>query len=82
MIKRIEELEISLTPTEIAKEWCNTDSKKQAEIFNEMALIIEKWDGRFVCQMQSVTDEEGLTNGGRYVMGKFGEYAEKYVGPE
>jgi hypothetical protein len=71
------DIELKLTPQEIAQEFCNTDSKEQALFFNSVADISSKWRGPFCCQLQAITDEECLTNEGRFVMEQIGNYSEK-----
>lgn len=75
MIKRTQELEVILTPEELAAEFCNMDDKEQAKFFNEIGNIVQNtWTSPFVFQLQAVIDSEHLTDDGRYVMQSVGEY--------
>jgi hypothetical protein len=79
-MKRTVDIELKLTPREIAQEFCSMDSKDQALFFNNVAQIVtEEWDGTFCFQLQAVTDEEVLTPAGRYVMSQIGDYSEKPI---
>ena len=79
MIKRDIHCEITPTPIELAIEFCNMDSEQQVQFFNEIAsIVIKEWEKPFVFQLQSITDEELLTNEARSIMRNIGEYSEKY----
>jgi hypothetical protein len=61
-----------LTPELMAVEFWEMDCKQQAEFFNHLDKIS---DFNFPFQLQSITDEDGLTLGGRRVMQSIGEYS-------
>lgn len=74
-MKRTCEIEVKPTPYEIAKAFCDMGSGEQADFFNYISEESEKWDNPFCFQLQSITDEERLTRGARYIMSQIGDYA-------
>lgn len=77
LITRNVEVNLDLTPQELAQVWCNMPSQQQAAFFNEIADIADKWEGEFCMQLQWITDEECLNDSGRAVMRQIGEYSAK-----
>lgn len=76
-IKRNVEVDIHLTPKELAFVFCAGFSDEQAEFFNEVAKITKTWKAPFVFQLQSITDEDCLTDEARNVMLEIGRYSIK-----
>tara|TARA_R110002096_G_scaffold399999_1_gene596505 strand:- start:25 stop:276 length:252 start_codon:yes stop_codon:yes gene_type:complete len=76
-IKRNIDINLVLTPQEIAFGFCNLHSDSQAEFFNEVAKITKTWSSHFVFQLQGITDEDCLTKDGRKIMSEIGEYSSK-----
>jgi len=76
MIERKVTIPIEITPQEAAFEFCNWDDEQQAAFFNEVAELTKECDKPFCFQLQSITDCESLTQGGRYVMEAIGQYGE------
>lgn len=69
-------IDIALTPEELAVEFCNMDGDQQAEFFSQIHLIVKRdWDMPFCFQLQSVTESKNLTKGGRSIMAEIGEYS-------
>ena len=63
---------LQITPELVAELFWNMDSKDQASFYNELDKIA---DYNFPFQLQSITEEEGLTLAGRRVMQSIGEYS-------
>ena len=82
MIERTIKLIVDMTPAEMAFEFCNMDDSGQAKFFNELHRITEKWDRPLCFQLQFVTDNQLLTDGGREVMSQIGEYAKTSLDAE
>ena len=65
-----------VTPEIVAEVFAELDSEKQALFFNRVAEIASKWSwGGMGMQLQYVTDEDGLSLGGRRVMSEIGDYS-------
>ncbi len=78
MSKYIEQLKIikvELTPKDMASLFAEMDASEQAEFFNEVANCASTWSSPFCFQLQSITDDDGLTLAGRRVMQGIGEYS-------
>lgn len=73
---------ISLTPGQLAREFVGMDSGDQAKFFSCVDQERNAWRGEslFIFQLQSISDSEHLTDGGRRVMELIGEYARKSEG--
>jgi len=74
MIKRKFDVDIQLTPDELASEFSRMDDEQQAMFFNELAEIVSKWDRPFCFQMQFVIDNPNLTQEGKSLMREIGGY--------
>ena len=70
------EFEFKLTPRELAEEFCNLYDDEQAEFFNEIANITNKWDKPFCFQLQSMVNTNILTDDAKYIMSQIGDYSE------
>ena len=75
MIERKITIDIRLNPHELAYEFSIMSDSEQASFFNELYHITEKWKAPLCFQLQYLTDNEELTDGGRRVMEIIGEYA-------
>lgn len=64
-----------ITPEIIAEVFAGMKSDEQARFFNRIDEVTAGWDGSFAMQLQYVTDDTGLTKGGRDVMRVIGEYS-------
>ena len=62
----------TLSPELLAEAFWNLDSEEQARFYNHLDTVA---DFHFPFQLQSITDEQGLTLAGRRVMGCIGEYS-------
>lgn len=67
----------SITPEELAFEFCNLNYYGMAKFFIEVAQIKKKWDRPFCFQLQYVTDNDTLTYEARNIMQQIGEYSQK-----
>lgn len=77
-MKLTKEVEVELTPEDIAKAWAGAGSDGQARIFSAIAEEVKSWGrgpGAFAMQMQYVTDHADLTLDGREVMQIIGDYS-------
>jgi hypothetical protein len=63
---------VEVTPEILADLFWSMHSDEQARFYNHLDKIA---DNHFAFQLQAITDEEGLTIGGRRVMGCIGEYS-------
>ena len=77
MIQREIKVPIEITPGELAFEFCNMNDEGQAQFFNYVAKISDKWDKPFCFQLQHLIDCPTLTDSGRRVMEQIGEYGEE-----
>lgn len=66
------EINIRLTPEQLAEEFAGMSSDKQAAFFNHISKIASPW---LNMQLQHITEENNLTLGGRRVMQYIGEYS-------
>lgn len=73
-------VDINLSPWDLAAEFANLNSNDQARFFNHLATITEKWPGGMAGQLQFVTDDPLLSDEGRAAMSLIGEYADKSNG--
>lgn len=70
------EIEVELTPEDIAQLFCDLDSAQQARFFNHVGEIASRWKGMgLAMQLQYITDEDGLNYAGRRVMQHIGDYS-------
>lgn len=70
------DIDVDLTPEELARLFLLMDSAEQAQFFSCADKIVkDDWELPFCFQLQSITDEESLTDGGRYIMEQIGEYS-------
>ena len=79
MIKKTIEQVIELTPEELASEFCDSTDGEQAVFFNEISKITGNWKESlgFKFQLQYLTDNDELTEGGREIMNLIGQYSAK-----
>ena len=67
---------IELTPQLTAHAFCEMDAQQQAEFFNEVAHISNRWGiDKFAYQMNTVVTLGGLTDVGEKIMREIGEAA-------
>lgn len=77
MVRRSFQEDIELTPSELAKEFCDMDASQQAIFFNSIWDIVHSnWDCNFAFQMQFISDSKKLNDQGREILRTIGEYAE------
>lgn len=75
MIERV--FPISITPEELATEFCSMRQDEQARFFSCVSDIVNNWDRPFAFQLQALIDDPNLTGGGRAIMELIGEYGEE-----
>lgn len=63
---------VDMTPELLAEEFWELDGSQQARFYNHLDKIA---DHLFPFQLQTITDDEGLTLAGRRVMQCIGEYS-------
>jgi len=73
-IKRNIEVDISLTPEELAESFWSMSSEDQGTFFNTLGEIS---DIRLCFQLQAVTDGAALSRTGRNVMAMIGDYSQE-----
>ena len=76
-MKRTVEVDVIVTPAEVAEAFCCFFAEDQALFFNEVAKQVSKWKAPFCFQLQYITDCPLLSDDARYVMQQIGEYAQK-----
>lgn len=64
-----------VTPEIVAEIFAGMGSDEQARFFNRVSEVASVWGGGFPMQLQLVTDDDGLTLGGRRVMQHIGDYS-------
>ncbi|MEJ8803159.1 hypothetical protein [Pontibacter sp. H249] len=73
-----QEIELDITPYEVARLFCNMDGDEQAQFFSEIGEItVREWAAPFCIQMATVEGSNFLQDKGRDVMKTIGEYSEK-----
>lgn len=77
-MKKEIQIEINLTPEELAFEFSEMDDRQQALFFNALAMYVKKWQKQFCFQLEAIIENEELTIEGKNIMGYIGEYG-KYV---
>lgn len=68
------DVEVCLTPTELAEMFWSMPSNEQAHFFGHLANLS---GDKLAFQLQAVTDEPGLSDDARYLMHQIGQYSEK-----
>ena len=77
-IKRKIEIDISVTPKDLVREFLELSGDEKAMFFNFMSdLVTSEWHESLSTQLQVVTDSGMLKPGGRKVMADIGAYSEK-----
>lgn len=74
MIKNMD-IEIKITPHELASEFCKMFSDEQAMFFKHIKEISDKWDNPFCFQVQSIIDDPSFSYEAKSIMRIFGEYS-------
>lgn len=76
-MKKNIEVNIEITPEEMAAMWCAMGSDEQARFLNEIGNIAVEWKpGYLERQMQYITDAIEIEDTGRWVMKLMGDYAD------
>ena len=67
---------LRVTPEIVAELFAGMDSSEQAKFFNHVDEVSSRWTGcGLPMQLQWITDENGLSLGGRRVMQYIGDYS-------
>ena len=67
---------VEVTPERVAELFASLNSGQQAAFFNHVHKVASNWkQGGFPIQLQWITDDDGLTLGGRSVMQQIGDYS-------
>ena len=69
------EVEIEITPKDVAQMFCSMSSADQAEFFNAIHDEVSTWPGPFVMQLQYIHDSPFLKQTGKDIMSAIGEYS-------
>ena len=78
---RITAVSFELTPSDLAEAWCGMNSDEQAEFFNTLAVVAHDWNALLDAQLQYLTDNPLLNDGGRDVMRSIGAYSGLRLSP-
>jgi hypothetical protein len=78
-MKREIEIDIDLSPEELAIELAKMDGDQQARFFNALAIQDVDWQFSWPMQLQLVTDSSELRSIGRDMMSMIGEYSSKWT---
>lgn len=76
-IQRKIDVDIELSPEDLADCFCDLYADEQAMFFSHIAEVVTKWDSLFCFQLQRVINNKALTAGGRAIMRTIGEYGEE-----
>lgn len=69
-------LKVNIEPHEAAEIFCDMDAEQQAQFFNHVGRLTERWTNHLAQQLESIRSSGVLTEKGVYIMCKIGEYAE------
>jgi len=75
-IARTTDVTVELSPEDVADCFCDLYSDEQAIFFNRIAEVTATWNTRFCIQVESIIDSNMLTNGGKKIMLRLGEFDE------
>ena len=78
MIKREIEVDVCLSPSELAVEFAEMCDNDQVAFFNALACEVGKRDVSFAFQLSYISKHEGLTDAVRSLMRMIGEYADRH----
>lgn len=73
------DVDIDMSPENIADYFCDLSSSEQAIFFNRIAEVTAKWAGPFCFQLQCIVSSNMLTREGKEIMRQIGEYGEEDV---
>lgn len=76
-IPRKIDVDIELSPEDLADCFCNLHDNEQALFFNRIAEVVSKWGNPFCFQLKYIIDCKVLTNGGKAIMRTIGECSEE-----
>lgn len=68
------DVDINMSPENIADCFCDLHSDEQAIFFNRVAEVTATWGAPFCFQLQYIIDSNMLTREGEEIMCQIGEY--------
>ncbi len=71
------EIECTITPEQLAEEFCSLCEKGQSIFLNKIGEVFKNPKYSLCMQLQYITDCDSLNEDGRHVMILFGAYASK-----
>lgn len=74
MIERKIDIEVEITPKELAEEFCNMDADQQAIFLNSIYDNFREWDDSIQMQTQAIVNSKNFKYGAKKIMQIFGEY--------
>ena len=78
-MKRIINIHIEPTPTELAKHIADLDSINQVKFLNTLARFLKSYKYHYVFQLQEISNSADLSDDARYLMEQLGVYAYKLL---
>lgn len=78
-IPRKIDVDIELSPEDLADCFCNLHDDEQAMFFNHIAELVKTWGNPFCFQLQCIINNKALTSDGQDIMCQIGEYGEDDV---
>lgn len=73
------DVDIDMSPENIADYFCDLSSSEQAIFFNRIAEVTAKWGTSFCFQLEYIVSSNLLTREGKEIMRQIGEYGEEDV---
>lgn len=73
-IPRKVDIDIEMSPEDIADCFCDLHDDEQALFFNRIAEVVATWCNPFCFQLQYIINKKILTRDGREIMRQIGEY--------
>ena len=78
-ISRKIDIDVEMSPEDIADCFCELHDDGQALFFNRIAEVVATWGNPFCFQLQSIADNKVLTGDGRKIMRQIGEYGQEDI---
>lgn len=73
-IQRNIDINVELSPEDIADCFCDLRDDEQAVFFNRISEVVKKWGSPFCFQLQHIINNGILTRDGKEIMCQIGEY--------
>jgi hypothetical protein len=74
MITIVKDIEMELTPRQLAEEFCEMNGERQVLFFNAIAEYVKDWDVPFAVQCQAMQDEKTITKEGKKIIETLWKY--------